>query len=293
MKAACGEKMAKNEFGPRRIGFLGTGNMNQAIMNALITSNAIPASQIGATNRTDGKLHKVSEKLGIKTYTTNEELVEKSDVVVLGVKPQDLGAALEPIASTFHAGHIVMSLAAGVTLRHLKKFLPDAGGIVRVMPNTPIRIGKGVIGYCMAQPAHDISRLVETLFSPMGLVIKVEEGEKFEALTVAASSGIGFVFELMEYWQEWLEEHDFDPDQAKKMTIQTFLGAAELAHLESALNLDELRSKVVSKKGVTAAGLDSMRELEIERALRYSFEKAVLRDRELGQSLSRDLDPRC
>ncbi len=285
--------MAKSAWGPRRIGFIGAGNMNQAIMNALISSKTVPKNQISATNRSSGKLLKVVEKLGIESFRTNEELVEKNDVIVLGVKPQDLAAALEPIASTFHAGHIVMSLAAGVTLGHLKKFLPDAGGIVRVMPNTPIRIATGVIGYCLSQPAHDISRLVETLFAPMGLVIKVDEGENFEALTVASSSGIGFIFELMEYWQEWLEEHDFDPDQARKMTIQTFLGAAQLAHAESGLALDELRSKVVSKKGVTAAGLDSMRELEIERALRYSFEKAVLRDRELGQSLSRDLDPRC
>lgn len=266
--------------------------MSQIIINTLLQSKTVTADQIGASNRSTGKLNRLSEGLGIRTYNTNEELIENSDVVILGVKPQDLTRALEPIASTFHSGHVVMSLAAGFPLRSLKKTIPEAGAIVRVMPNTAIQMNQGVIGYCMTAFSKDISHLVEDLFSPLGLVIPVEEGEPFEALTVAASSGVGFVFELMEYWQEWLEEHDFDPEIAKKMTVQTFLGAALLANRDPKLPLEELRSQIVSKKGVTAAGLDSMRELEVERALRYSFEKAVLRDRELGEASSRALDPK-
>lgn len=275
--------MSRSTLKTRRFGFLGTGNMNQAILRGLLESGTLSPAQVGASNRSAGKLQKVTESFGIQSFKTNEELIEKSDVIILGVKPQDLVQALEPIASTFHAGHTVMSLAVGMSLRELKRLLPEAGALARVMPNSPINVTKGVIGYCVGAKNPEAAHLIEELFAPLGVVVPVEEGEPFEALTVACSSGVGFVFELMEYWQEWLEEHDFDPDQARKMTIQTFLGASLLANLDPTLPVEELRNKVVSKKGVTAAGLDSMRELEIERALRYSFEKAVLRDRELGK----------
>ena len=91
------------------------------------------------------------------------------------------------------------------------------------------------------------------------------------------------MLELMEYWRDWIEEHGFDPETSRQMVVQTFLGAAMMAEKAGEQSLLDLQEKVVSKKGVTAAGLQSMRELEIERALRYSFEKAVLRDQELAR----------
>ena len=275
--------MSQTTLKTRRFGFLGAGNMNQAILRGLLESKTLIPSQVAVTNRSAGKLQKVHDTLGVQIFKTNEELIEKSDVIILGVKPQDLILALEPIASTFHSGHTVMSLAAGIPLRELRRVLPEAGSLVRIMPNSPIHIMKAVVGYCADHKKSEAAHLVEEMFAALGVVVPVEEGEAFEALTVACSSGVGFIFELMEYWQEWLEEHDFDPELARKMTVRTFLGAAQLADLDPTIPVEELRNKVVSKKGVTAAGLDSMRELEIERALRYSFEKAVLRDRELGR----------
>jgi pyrroline-5-carboxylate reductase len=111
----------------------------------------------------------------------------------------------------------------------------------------------------------------------------MEDEDQFEAFTVSAASGTGFVYELMMYWQDWIEERGFEPEVARKMVVQTFLGAALLAEQSGNTPLEELQSKVTSKKGITAAGLQSMRELEIERALRYSFEKAALRNRELAK----------
>jgi pyrroline-5-carboxylate reductase len=124
---------------------------------------------------------------------------------------------------------------------------------------------------------------MERMFKPLGLTVRLDEGEAFEAFTVATSAGVGFVFELMIYLQEWLEERGIEPEMAQKMTVQTFLGASELALKSMPQSLDELQAKVTSKKGITAAGLDSLRELEVERLLRYSFEKSALRDRELSE----------
>jgi len=88
---------------------------------------------------------------------------------------------------------------------------------------------------------------------------------------------------MMMYFQDWIEERGFEPDVARKMVVETFLGAAKLAAVNPDQSLEDLQNKVTSKKGVTAAGLESMREFEIERALRYSFEKAALRNQELAK----------
>ena len=109
--------------------------------------------------------------------------------------------------------------------------------------------------------------------------------DQFDALMVSCSSGTGFVFEMMMYWQDWIEEHGFNEEVSKKLTIETFLGASLLAAQSAGVNIEELQSRVTSKKGVTAAGLNSMRELEIERALRLSFEKAAMRSQEISRTM--------
>jgi pyrroline-5-carboxylate reductase len=271
----------------RKIGFIGAGNMGQAMMNALISSGTVPKEHIFATNRSPGKLLKLQEALGVTTVNTNEELIDMCDVIVLGVKPQDLVGVLEPIASSFHDGHLVISIAAGFSLQTLKRLLPAVTGLARAMPNTPATIRKAVVGYCLAEGAEAYEASVEEFLKPLGLVVPVEEDEMFDALTVSCGSGPGFIFELMLYWQEWMEEHGFEPEIAREMVVQTFAGAAQLAEASPGLSLQELQDRVVSKKGVTAAGLQSMRELEIERALRYSFEKAVIRDQEIERGTAK------
>ncbi len=271
----------------RKIGFIGAGNMGQAMMKALITSGTVPKEHIFATNRSPGKLLKLSEALGVTSVNTNEELVDMCDIIVLGVKPQDLVGVLEPIASSFHDGHLVISIAAGFSLQTLKRLLPEVLGLARAMPNTPATIQKAVVGYCLAEGAEAYEASVEEFLKPLGLVVPVEEGEMFEALTVSCGSGPGFIFELMLYWQEWMEEHGFDAQSAREMVVQTFAGAARLAEASPDVSIQELQDRVTSKKGVTAAGLQSMRELEVERALRYSFEKAVIRDQEIERGTAK------
>jgi pyrroline-5-carboxylate reductase len=266
----------------QRIGFLGAGNMAQAMIKGML-EGGMPAGHVFASNRSSGKLQKLEELYQIQTFSSNETLVEKSDIVILSVKPQDVLTALEPLASSFNPRQVVISVAAGITMKTLEKQLPDCR-IVRVMPNTPSLIGRGVIGYVTNEKDDALEALVEDLFAPLGVVLHNEDEDQFEALMVACSSGTGFVFEFMTYWQEWLEEHGFDPGNARRMTIETFLGAAMLA-VQSKDNIEELQARVTSKKGVTAAGLQSMRELEIERALRISFEKAAMRNKEMGREI--------
>lgn len=265
-----------------KIGFIGVGNLAQAMIKGLIESKTVAAKSIFGSNRSQGKLQKAVDFFGIQACSDNEELIDKSDVVILAMKPQDLNEAIEPIASTFREGQIVISLAAGTTLRALAKKLPQCR-IGRLMANTPSVIKKGLFGYVTSAEDSGLEILIEDLCAPLGTVLKMADEDQFEAFTVSCSSGTGFVYELMLYFQDWILERGFEPEDARKMVVETFLGAAQLADQSKETPLEELQTKVTSKKGITAAGLQSMRELEIERALRYSFEKAALRNRELAK----------
>ena len=256
-----------------------------AILSALVESNTIPADRIHVHNRTPGKALKAVERFGVKNYSTPEELVENSDVVILATKPQDLLSMLEPMREIFESHQVVISLAAGIQLSTLKKYISEAK-LVRVMPNTPIFIQKAVISFCTSQSDPLLDDLIKNLFSPLGYVVSTEEGEEFSSVMVGSSSGTGFIFELMKYWQDWIEENGFESDVARQIVVDTFLGTAELAKKESGLSFHQLTEKVASKKGVTAAGLQSLRELELEGLLRMSFNKALMRDHELAKENS-------
>jgi pyrroline-5-carboxylate reductase len=267
-----------------KVGFIGAGNLATAIIKGLIEKKAISPQHIFVSNRTPGKLQKLSEQFQIQIEHTNEAVVEKADIVILAMKPQDLIAAVEPISSLFHDQQMIVSLAAGINFRTLEKRITN-GRIARVMLNTPALINKGVIGIAGYDENDDgLLTSIEDLFSNLGMVIKMQSEDELDALAVASSAGTGFILELMSYWQDWLEEHGFDLEVAKKMTIETFVGTALLASSATLTSsLEDLQNKVTSKKGITAAGLESMRELEIERALRLSFEKANLRNQELAK----------
>lgn len=268
-----------------KIGFIGAGNMTQALVKGMVESKEFKPENILVSNRSEGKLLKISEQFQVQTRSHNQEVISECDVVVLAMKPQDFSAALEGLTGQFDSNQIVISLAAGIPFTSLKKQIPGAR-LVRLMPNTPSLIGRGVIGY-MSQDGEDgfVSSMMEDLFGSLGYLLRVETEDQFDALMISCSSGTGFVFEMMLYWQDWIEERGFNSDVSRKMTIETFLGAALLAAQSHGVDIEELQSRVTSKKGVTAAGLASMRELEIERTLRVSFEKAAMRSREISNSL--------
>ncbi len=265
-----------------KIGFIGAGHMAQALIKGILDSKLVKAEQIYVSNRTPGKLLKLKEQFHIQTREHNEQIVEECDIVFLAMKPQDLPQAIGNLASAFTEHQIIVSLAAGISIKSLAKLIP-LGRLSRLMPNTPSLIGRGVLGLITQNNDETVLDILKSLCSGLGQVIEVENEDQFDSLMVSCSSGTGFVFEMMMYWQDWIIEHGFTPEQAKNMTIETFAGASLLAAESKNIEIEELQQRVTSKKGVTAAGLGSMRELEIERALRVSFEKAALRSQEISR----------
>jgi pyrroline-5-carboxylate reductase len=268
-----------------KIGFIGAGNMTQVLVKGMVESKIVKPQNIIISNRTPGKLIKMADLYQVQTREHNEMVIEEADVIILAMKPQDLPKALEGFASQITEHQIVISLAAGINFESLQRQIPE-GRLVRLMPNTPSIIGRGVLGFiCEEEGDEFLHSLMQDLFSSLGVVLEVDSEDQFDALMISCSSGTGFVFEMMMYWQDWIEEHGFTEEMSKKMTIETFLGASLLAAQSIGVDIEELQSRVTSKKGVTAAGLHSMRELEIERALRLSFEKAALRSQEISRTM--------
>ncbi|MEQ1665469.1 MAG: NAD(P)-binding domain-containing protein, partial [Bdellovibrionales bacterium] len=154
----------------QKIGFLGIGNLGQSILRAFLDSGLVQKDKILITNRTEKKLQKISEDFGVRSVPTAEQLIDESQVVILGVKPQDLYQAIEPIASTFHDDHVVISLAAGVSLRDIEKLIPNTKKILRVMPNTAAKIKQSVIAYTGTLAIRPHLGWIEKLLSTMGYV---------------------------------------------------------------------------------------------------------------------------
>lgn len=266
-----------------KVGFIGAGQMAQAMIRAFLDSGVLKPEKIFVSGRTEARVAKVVEKFGVQSVSSNEKLAEIADVIFLATKPQDLPVALESVAMQVDEDKIILSLCAGYTISSLKKLLPRSKKLGRVMLNTPVKIQKGVVGYCWTEDVNVFEPDLVRILKSLGTVIPVPDGEAMQALTISAASGTGFVLELMQYWQDWIEGYGIEPEVARQITVQTFLGTAMLAERQNQQDFEELQSQVVSKKGTTAAGLDSIRENDVERLLRLSFEKAVLRDLELSQ----------
>ncbi|MCC6276767.1 MAG: pyrroline-5-carboxylate reductase [Oligoflexia bacterium] len=266
-----------------RWGFLGCGNLSQAMITGLLRTKALSSGQIFATNRTKSKLDKFVRQTGIRKAATNIDLVKKCDIIVLGAKPQDLMAILDEI-HPYARGKIFLSLAAGHSSKAISKRLVGARSVGRVMTNLPIRLGKGVLGvYFESRVRSSESNIIKTLKS-LGFVVTLKSEKLVDVVLAASSSGVGFLFWFMEIYFQWLCSQGLSKLEAQQTIQKVFLGAALLAE-DSGSSFERLLSQVTSKKGTTLAGLKSMRERRLDSALKAGLDGARNRSRELSRAL--------
>jgi pyrroline-5-carboxylate reductase len=273
----------------KKLGVLGAGNLARSILEGFFKAGVIDLKDVFVTNRNPEKLQKLQlEFPGLQILSSTEELIENCGIIILGVKPQDLVTATQSVRGLFTKEHIVISLAAGVGLSSLKDLIPGTDQFIRWMPNTPIKMQEGVIGFSILKESEILSQLSEKLLSPLGLVVEVEEGDEMNALTIACASGPAFVFEFIQVWQSWLEASGFPQSISKAMALQTFVGSVLLANDNKSLGLADLQNQVTSKKGTTHAGLAHLRSLEFEDLINASLNKAMNRAREIESDFDKE-----
>jgi pyrroline-5-carboxylate reductase len=268
----------KNE----NIGFIGAGNMAEALIKGLIESSLYTPDQLAASDNDIEKLKSKSETFGIKTYSINRDLVQSSTIIVLAVKPQVLRSVLTDVAESITSDHLVISIAAGITISLIEDLIGKDKPIIRVMPNTPALIQRGVSAIAKGGTATpDQLNKAQKIFGAAGKTVVVDE-KMMDAVTALSGSGPGFVFRIMETFVEAAETLGFDRETALMLVKQTFLGSSHLAD-ESELPLSKLREMVTSPGGTTAAGLASFEANRLQDVVTAAVKAARDRSIELGK----------
>ena len=268
------------------IAFLGTGSMNGSIMAGLLAGGTDPAS-VRATTRSQASADRLRETLpedqrGVEIFSgesdaeANRHAVEGADVVLLGVKPKGILDLAEEIAGSLEPGALVISVAAGIDLAMLEGALAEGQPVIRSMPNTPSRVGRGVIA--LAPGTHctqDQLALAHEVLKNSGTVIDVRE-DQLDAVTGISGSGPAYAFFLAEAMQKAGESMGLDAETARLLAKETVSGAGELLHAADA-DPEALRIAVCSPNGTTERAINAFAEgglVELtERAARASAER--------------------
>lgn len=266
------------------LGFLGAGNMAEAIAKAAIDKGVLPAEAMIASDPSDAR-REIFARLGVRAVTTNAEVIKESRQILVAVKPQVMTQAAGDLASHATADQVLISIMAGVTTTKLADTIASAGGrvnrIVRVMPNTPLMIGYGMAGISLGrQTRPGDETLTMKLFSAGGQAIMVEE-EKLDAITAVSGSGPAYVFYLAEAMERAANELGL-AGQASLLVRQTILGAAHLLTASGESPAD-LRRKVTSPGGTTEAAtrhMDGNKSIDV---IVNAIKSAEKRSRELGR----------
>ncbi|MCE5301295.1 MAG: pyrroline-5-carboxylate reductase [Spirochaetia bacterium] len=277
---------AKKNFSkavPVKIGFLGAGNMAQAIMNGLVNSGMKKGLSISAYDINAAAVAAVSAKYGAKPVASAAELVEGCRVVILAVKPQNFAELFELIKGSLTSKHLLISIAAGISTQKISSLAGKKAAIVRVMPNTPALVGMGAAGYSFTKavgPADKkmASQILSTFCSA---AIELPE-EKLNAVTALSGSGPAYVFYFAEAMLKAADELGLNAADAKKLVIHTFKGSAELME-KSQETPAQLRIKVTSKGGTTQRALDVMESAGVAETVRLAVRAAKERADELGK----------
>lgn len=262
-----------------RIAVLGGGVMGEALIVGFQRRISPPPTIVVAEKRPE-RAAELVERLGVLIAEPAQACVG-ADVVILVVKPQDIRALVDDIASSTEPGSLVISIAAGITTELLETAVPLAN-VVRAMPNTPARIDSGVTG--ISAGAHCRPEALERareLLSSVGIVVEVPEALQ-DAVTAVSGSGPAYLFYLAEAMIDGACELGMPPETARTSVVHTLLGAARLLEA-SGEEPAALRAKVTSPAGTTAAAIAVLDAEDVQRSVRAAIESARDRSRELSR----------
>ena len=263
-----------------RVGIIGAGVMGEAFIAALIRSGIQPSS-IAAVVRRQERGAELEEKYGINIAELSA-VTRDSDVLLLGIKPQGLSELMPEISQYLPAHTLVISLLAGKTIDGISAGLGNHAFIVRVMPNTPTLIGKGMAGYSFSAGVTIEHRdFVQKLLAATGKAIEIPENLQ-NALTGTSGSGPAYFFRFIEAMVDGAVAMGLSREDATTLSIQTIVGAAALLD-ESGDTPTELREKVTSLKGATAEALAIFEKSGISQIVADAMAASARRAGELAQ----------
>jgi pyrroline-5-carboxylate reductase len=266
----------------KRVGFIGGGNMGEALIRGLLGANLVPAELIAATDVRAERTAQLGRQFGIAAHGDNARLVREADVVILAVKPQIMASVLGEIAPVVTARHLLISIAAGVATSTIRAALGKEARIIRVMPNTPALVLQGAAAIARgAGLGPDDLAIAEEIFGAVGRAVVLDE-ELMDAVTGLSGSGPAYVAIVIESLADGGVKMGLDRATAMTLATQTVLGAAQLL-AETGMHPGSLKDMVSSPGGTTIAGISALEEGGLRTTFIRAVERATQRSRELGR----------
>lgn len=264
------------------IGFIGCGNMGNALVEGIINSGLRKPDEIIVYDKDSIKTQLLQDKFGLKTAANPASLMQNASEIFLSVKPQEMHGLLKTLKPFLHLQHLLISVAAGLNISFYKSYLGKEQKIIRLMPNTPCLVGEGMIVACSSenvepQEEQAIIKLLETL----GCVLTLDE-QYFDAVTALSGSGPAYIFLVIEALADGGVEMGLSRDVALLLASQTVLGAARMC-LATGENPAVLKSRITSPGGTTSAGLLALEAGTIRSSFAKAIAAAAERSKEMGE----------
>lgn len=274
--------MTAEGFADKKIGFVGAGNMAEALIRGLTGSRSVDPQLITVSEPLSERRAFMATTYGIAALADNRELAASADVLVLAVKPQVAAQVLDEMAPLTGPDKLVISIVAGLTTAVMQKSLARETRIIRTVPNTPVFVGEGMVAVADDGPAlPEDYALAEALFNPVARTALMPEKLMDAALGVSGS-GPAYVFLIIEALSDGGVKMGLPRPTALTLAAQTLLGAAKMC-LESGKHPGQLKDMVTSPAGTTIAALHRMEAAGVRAALIEAVEAAARRAEELGR----------
>jgi pyrroline-5-carboxylate reductase len=266
-----------------RIGFIGGGNMTRNLIGGMIAAD-FNAANIVVSNRGMEKLRRLESDFKITT-TQDNLIAADADVIILAVKPQQFFAVVSQLKNLVQKKQpLIISIAAGISLTQLKKWLGNYARVVRTMPNLPSKVGLGMTGLCADAISADDKLIVENIFNAVGKSVWLKSEQQLDILSAIAGSGPAMIFLLAELLESSGVKLGLSAEQTKVMTKQMILGAATMLNQEP-FSAEELRRQVTSPKGTTEKEIETLLQADFEDTLFAALSAAINRAKELSVEL--------
>jgi pyrroline-5-carboxylate reductase len=265
-----------------KLGFVGAGNMAEAIARALLRNQLFKPEDLMASDPSEERRKLFIEELEIEACSDNGQIAENADIILLAVKPQQMDPVLGGIHDSLGDNTLVLSIAAGISTGYVESRLKTETRVVRIMPNTPMLVAKGVSVLCKGKFATDDDLdTAESIFSAGGKTFRLPE-EHMNAVTAVSGSGPAYFFLFLEAVTEGALAAGIPNKIAEEITEATFCGAAKLLE-ESGEDAGVLRKKVTSPGGTTEAAIKSMTNDTVMERIGKAVLAAMHRAEELGK----------
>lgn len=266
-----------------RIGFIGAGQMATALARGFIAAGVATPERVIACDVSLDAGRRFTEQTGAGIAATGAEVLSHAEVIFLAVKPQHMSGVLSDLRPHIKPEHLIVSIAAGVSLAKMVDGLGAAARLIRVMPNTPCLVGSGASAFARGGAASTPDgELVRGLLSTVGLAVEVPE-KLLDAVTGLSGSGPAYVYQIIEALSDGGVRVGLPRDIATKLAAQTVLGAAQMV-LTTGQHPGALKDAVTSPGGTTIAGLHALEQGGLRGILINAVQAATERSQQLGQS---------